>query len=163
MVKNNDNGFMFKKYVEQYCSIIPQKVHGKINCYSLFPNLKAVNNQNDVLNSLKDSINIINDLKSQNTSNESSNIPKLFNCSITEVNDDKIIKKINNLFNKTHQNVHACRNLKIKTIYEINIDSMNKSYESTKNSWISDNKKLNEQLLWHGTKNKILFLFLKME
>lgn len=162
LVKDRDFSNDFIKYTEQYCSIIPQKVHGKLICTKIFYDVKDVQKQNDVLDALKDSIETIEKLNKQDDKKENDTpVEKLFNCEIKKVTDENVINKIKKLYQKTHQNIHACRNLKVKTVYEITIDSMKKAYENTKKEWINKNKDLNEQQLWHGTKKQNIISIMK--
>ena len=161
LVKERDFGYDFTRYTEQYCMIIPQKVHGRLICTKIFRDEKDVQKQNDVLDSLKDSIETLEQMNNQKNEDKTVEEPKLFNCEIKKVTDNKVIEKIKKLFNKTHQNIHACRNLKVKTVYEINIDSMTKAYNDTKEAWIKAGKDLNEQELWHGTKKQNIISIMK--
>ena len=161
LVKDRDFGYDFIHYTEQYCSIIPQKVHGRLICTKIFRDLKDVQKQNDVLDSLKDSIETIEQMKNSENDTNSSEEPKLFNCEIKKVTDKKVIDKIKKLYQKTHQSIHACRNLKVKTVYEITIDSMKTAYENTKIEWEKLDKELNEQELWHGTKKQNIISIMK--
>lgn len=161
LVKDRDFGYDFIHYTEQYCSIIPQKVHGRLICTKIFRDLKDVQKQNDVLDSLKDSIETIEQMKNSENDTNSSEEPKLFNCEIKKVTDKNVIDKIKKLYQKTHQSIHACRNLKVKTVYEITIDSMKTAYENTKTEWEKLDKELNEQELWHGTKKQNIISIMK--
>ena len=161
LVKDRDFGYDFIHYTEQYCSIIPQKVHGRLICTKIFRDLKDVQKQNDVLDSLKDSIETIEQMKTSENDTNSSEEPKLFNCEIKKVTDKNVIDKIKKLYQKTHQSIHACRNLKVKTVYEITIDSMKTAYENTKTEWEKLGKELNEQELWHGTKKQNIISIMK--
>jgi poly [ADP-ribose] polymerase len=151
--KINDNytkyGFCPDKvinYVEDYCKLIPQKIKGRFEVYKIFPNISSVKNQYDILDSLNEALELIADMNDANITST-----KLFNTSIVEVTDDKIITKINNKFKKTHQSIHACRNLKVKRVFEIQIDKMNNDYNSLRNQWIKSGKRKNTKQLWHGT------------
>lgn len=161
LVKDRDFGHDFIRYTEQYCMIIPQKVHGRLVCTKIFRDEKDVQKQNDVLDSLKDSIETLEQLNNQKDEDKTVEEPKLFNCEIKKVTEEKVIENIKKLFNKTHQNIHACRNLKVKTVYEINIESMTKAYNNTKEAWIKAGKDLNEQELWHGTKKQNIISIMK--
>ena len=161
LVKDRDFGHDFIRYTEQYCMIIPQKVHGHLVCTKIFRDEKDVQKQNDVLDSLKDSIEMLEQLNNQKDEDKTVEEHKLFNCEIKKVTDEKVIENIKKLFNKTHQNIHACRNLKVKTVYEINIESMTKAYNNTKEAWIKAGKDLNEQELWHGTKKQNIISIMK--
>lgn len=161
LVKDRDFGYDFIRYTEQYCTIIPQKVHGRLVCTKIFRDLKDVQKQNDVLDSLKDSIETIEQMKNSENDTNSSEEPKLFNCEIKKVTDKNVIDKIKKLYQKTHQSIHACRNLKVKTVYEITIDSMKTAYENTKTEWEKLGKELNEQELWHGTKKQNIISIMK--
>ncbi|MBO5141977.1 MAG: hypothetical protein J6J11_09325 [Treponema sp.] len=161
LVKDRDFGYDFIHYTEQYCTIIPQKVHGRLICTKIFRDLKDVQKQNDVLDSLKDSIETIEQMKNSENDANSSEEPKMFNCEIKKITDKKVIDKIKKLYKETHQSIHACRNLKVKTVYEITIDSMKAAYENTKTKWEKLGKELNEQELWHGTKKQNIISIMK--
>lgn len=158
-VKNNNFNKDFVKLTEEYCAIIPQKIHGKLICTKIFSDVKDVQKQNDILDSLKDSIEIIEQLNKKNP--KKTIVNNMFNCKIEKVTDEKIIRQIKNLYRKTHQNIHACRNLKVKNVYRITIDSMKTAYENTKTEWEKLGKELNEQELWHGTKKQNIISIMK--
>lgn len=158
-VRNNDfSSSTFVTNVEMYCAIIPQKIRGKLICTKIFGSLRDVQKQNDILDALKDSIETIEQLSKTQTEDS---VEKTFKCSIKKVSDRKIIEMIKNLYYKTHQNMHACRNLKIKTVYAINIDKMSEQFEHLKEKWEALHKKLNLMQLWHGTKKQNIISILK--
>ena len=154
--KKDFDNIDFTKSVEKYCSLIPQKISKKFNPKEIFSNLDKVNNQGDVLNSLTDSIKTINELNKNPQNRE-----KIFNTSLKLVEDQKTIDYITHLFKSTHNNMHSCRNLKIKNIYEISIDVMNKHYEETESEWKVKGKDLNHMTLWHGTKKHNIISIMK--
>ena len=85
----------------------------------------------------------------------------IFNTSLKEVTDKAIIDKIINMFNSTKHNMHACRNLKIKRVFEINIKCMKDAFDKTIEDWKSKGKDLNKKLLWHGTKKHNIISIMK--
>ena len=155
-INNKDFGVDFIKAVEHYCSLIPQKVSRKFVPAEIFNNQDKINIQQDVLTSLTDSINIINEFNKDPKNRE-----KVFNTSLKEVTDKAIIDKIINMFNSTKHNMHACRNLKIKRVFEINIKCMKDAFDKTIEDWKSKGKDLNKKLLWHGTKKHNIISIMK--
>jgi predicted DNA-binding WGR domain protein len=66
-VEQRDFCTTFIKKTEEYCTLIPQKIKGKFDPCRLFFNMYDVNRQSDILDSLEDSIKIINDFKEGET------------------------------------------------------------------------------------------------
>jgi poly [ADP-ribose] polymerase len=153
-----DSGF--DRLVEQYCMIIPQKVHGKFIPTNIFRYASDARIQENVLNSLEDSLKLIEDLQKKDLAGKKDS-DKLFNASIVEVTDDAVIEKIKKLFKETHQNIHSCRNLKVKRVYEIRIDKMFENFNNTISAWKSQKKSLGRKQLWHGTKKSNIISILK--
>ena len=146
----------YVKQTEEYCKLIPQKIRGKFEPRKLFNNKWDVENQNNLLDSLENSIKLIEDLN-KNTDNK----VKLFNTSIVECTDAEVIEKITKKYQKTHQNIHACRNLKVKRVFEIKIDKMDNEYNELRADCISEKKRNNTKQLWHGTKSTNIISILK--
>jgi hypothetical protein len=122
-VLNHDYCYDYVKQSEEYCKLIPQKIRGKFDARKLFNTKYDVENQNNLLDALENSIKLIEDLEKN-----SDNKVKLFNTSIAEVTDNKVIDDIKALYNKTHNSMHACRDLKVKRVFEIKIDKMDNEY-----------------------------------
>ena len=156
-VEQRDICATFIKKTEEYCTLIPQKIKGKFDPCSLFFNMHDVNRQSDILDSLEDSIKIINDLKESDPDKKT----KMFNTSIKEVVDSEVINQIKKLYQKTHQNTHACRGLTVKRVFEINIDHMNTAYSALRTEWTDKKKRKNTKSLWHGTKKSNIISILK--
>lgn len=146
-VLNHDYCYDYVKQSEEYCKLIPQKIRGKFDARKLFNTKYDVENQNNLLDALENSIKLIEDLEKN-----SDNKVKLFNTSIAEVTDNKVIDDIKALYNKTHNSIHACRDLKVKRVFEIKIDKMHNNYNETREKWIADKKRKSTMQLWHGTK-----------
>lgn len=155
-INNKDFGADFVKSVEKYCSLIPQKVSRKFVPSEIFNSQEKVQIQQDVLTSLTDSINLINEISKDPKVRD-----KVFNTSIKEVTDKSIIDKIINMFNSTKHNMHSCRNLKIKRVFEVNIKSMQEAFNKTEEEWKAKGKDLNKKLLWHGTKKYNIISIMK--
>ena len=155
-VLNRDFCNDYVKQSEEYCKLIPQKIRGKFEPRKLFNNKWDVENQNNLLDALENSIKLIEDLN-KTTDNK----VKLFNTSIVEVTDNKIIDDIKALYNKTHNTIHACRDLKVKRVFEIKIDKMHNDYTETREKWIADKKRKSTMELWHGTKAANIISILK--
>lgn len=143
--KNFSNEFI--KNVEEYCSIIPQKVHGKFNPEKIFVTKQDIEQQSSVLDSLENTLTVIENLK-----NSTDNHEKMFNVICKEITDKKIIKHITSLYENTKQSIHSSHRLKIKRIYSICIKSMETTFEKTKEEWTSKKINFNLKELWHGSR-----------
>lgn len=158
--QNKYNDSEFTVLTEKYCTIIPQKIKGRFEARKIFNYKTDFTRQYDILNSLEDSLKIIEDLKIKDVKKKA-NTDKLFNVSLSEVTSASVIKRITNLFNKTHQSMHSCRNLKVKRVFELHIAGMERIYQETVDTWNKKDKPLNHQELWHGTKKSNIISILK--
>jgi predicted DNA-binding WGR domain protein len=149
--QNKYNDSEFTVLTEKYCTIIPQKIKGRFEARKIFNYKTDFTCQYDILNSLEDSLKIIEELKIKDVKKKA-NTDKLFNVSLSEVTAASVIKRITNLFNKTRQSIHSCRNLKVKRVFELHIAGMERNYQETVDTWNKKDKPLNHQELWHGTK-----------
>jgi predicted DNA-binding WGR domain protein len=73
-VLNHDYCYDYVKQSEEYCKLIPQKIRGKFDARKLFNTKYDVENQNNLLDALENSIKLIEDLEKN-----SDNKVKLFN------------------------------------------------------------------------------------
>lgn len=150
----------FTKKTEEYCKIIPQKIKGRFDARKIFNGMRDIQVQESVLESLSDSLKLIEALNNKNAGKKTKN-EKLFNASIVEVTSTRVINKIKKMYAATHQNIHSCRSLKVKRVFEIKIDKMEEEFQKTKTNWMNKNKTCNEMELWHGTKKTNLISILK--
>ena len=128
MVKIKDyreNSFL--PVLSDYLRIIPQDIGRKRpDPVILYPDLEAVQRQNNVLDSLEASLQVALQPKDgePNTS-----IEKVFDVKLHTVEDYGIISKIRDRHHTTRQRMHATYNLDVKKVYEIEIGSMKRMYE----------------------------------
>jgi poly [ADP-ribose] polymerase len=131
-----------KKLVEKYMSLIPQSIgRQRPSLKTLFGLKDNLDKHSSILDSLQASLDILKQAKTDN----SIDIKNPFDISIDVlVNKDKI-KLIHDLY-ENNKGEHECKSLRIKKIYNITINRMNKEYESL-------GKTFNPvERLWHGTR-----------
>lgn len=128
------------KDVEDYLTLIPQKVGLKINALVLFGSEKKIEYQKDILESLKASLDISFNDKNE-ISNEQEKNP--FNVEIKPIEDQEIIELIKKMFLGNIDKSHPSAKLKYSNAFHLNIKSM------TNNARF---KKGEGKQLWHGTR-----------
>jgi poly [ADP-ribose] polymerase len=74
---------------------------------------------------------------------------------LTLLEDKKEVDRIKKLYNKTRLQMHSCRHLKVKNVYNVHIETMARSFDK-------DGAKLDPVWeLWHGTRTANLLSILK--
>jgi len=147
----------FKQLNEDYFSIIPTKIQNLKEFYNLLITWEKIEAQEDICSSLLTSLEFIEKEKEKaiDSSKKESKIEKIFNTKIELIKDKKIIKHIQDYFEKSKNKNHGytTSSSKVKNIYSINIDKEQKQFNP---------KKLNNVMeLWHGTKVCNLLSILK--
>lgn len=127
-----------KKYVEQYLMLIPQKVGQKVDL-NLFNTEEKISYQQDILESLKSSL----DLSFSNMSQNIDQIKNPFNVNISPILETDIINNIKSMFINYKDQNHPSAKLKFSQAFHFNIKSMEDNAVFHKN---------NGQMLWHGTR-----------
>lgn len=138
-----------KSLLASYLMLIPQKVGRKLSVAGVLPDGESIQKQNGILDDLEASIAQVEELRKKKASGDSEakiEIEKIFNCEINVVEDSAVIKKITDFYNATRQKMHASYGLRIKSIYEVNIDAMTEAFEK------GGRKLGNIKFLWHGTR-----------
>lgn len=144
--------------VNSYLRLVPQKIKSRVYSISdVFPDEKSLLAQYDLLDNLTYAVSDFERIKkSTSESGELIKKPdkKLFETKISIVEDKDIIDKINKFYNATRQSMHLSYRLKLKRVYEIEIDKMNKDFI------VTSTKIGNICQLWHGTRiSNILSIF----
>lgn len=137
----------FASKLNQYLRLIPHDVGmRKITPQRIFPNPRSVQNENDLLDGLETSFIDVTTAPKKKTKKKD-DAPKVFEVDLYLVEDRNIIKKIDNLFEKSKKSMHYdVSKKKLHTVYAINIKAMREAFEK-KGKGIG-----NIMQLWHGTK-----------
>lgn len=151
----NRKAFKNQQYINlinQYLRLVPQKVGRKLDARTLYPDQAAITAQSDILDSLAASLKLVVAEPEEKAHRAE---VKLFEAKLTLVEEGKIIDRIRNFYRATRQSMHACHNLDVKLVYEVEVGGMKKAFEQ-------DGKRVgNIMELWHGTKVGNLLSILK--
>jgi predicted DNA-binding WGR domain protein len=136
----------------EYFFLIPNKVKNAREKRFLVFDEKNWETQRSVCESLLDTLDLISDLKKGKKElkeeAEKNDIPKVFDVSIEKLDDDKMLKKIVDMYESSKNSMHGHRprNSKIVNVYKIALGSQQKPFEKA-------SKEIgNVHLLWHGTR-----------
>jgi poly [ADP-ribose] polymerase len=143
----------YKTILNDYLMLIPQKVGRKLNPATLYPDLDAVQRQNDILDSLDASLQAV--LSRPSADGKPAEVGRLFEVKLERVNDAKEIARIRKKYRSTLQAQHVCAHLDVKTVYAVEIAAMERAYEE-KGQEVG-----NVMELWHGTRAANLLSILK--
>lgn len=148
-----------KALIASYLMLIPQKVGRQLTVKGVLPDGEAVVKQSGILDDLETSIAQVAVLRQQQAQAQQTATPapieKIFNCEINVVTDQSVIDEIAAFFKKGAKSMHASYGYKIKTVYELTIDSMTKAFEE------HGRKVGNIERMWHGTRPGNLLSILK--
>lgn len=162
------SGSRFVPQLEEYLSLIPQKVGSKRGWYETFFNEEnTFASQHEFLKQLSESLALREERKKAAAEAEASSgstddeiakkYENLFALKVSLLEDEKEFAKINKLFEAgKSRHHHASSQLKLKRVYVLNDDASLEAYEETK-------KRLgNVATLWHGTRaNNVLSILRK--
>jgi len=148
-----------KALLASYLMLIPQKVGRQLTVKGVLPDQDSIQKQSGILDDLESSIAQVAVLRQQQAQAQQTATPapieKIFNCEINVVTDQSVIDEIAAFFKKGAKSMHASYGYKIKTVYELTIDSMTKAFEER-------GKKVgNIERMWHGTRPGNLLSILK--
>lgn len=136
------------KVVDEYLRLIPQDTGRRRPTLALItPNISAVDKQVSILDSLQASLDMINsgddeeDKKKDDKPEE-----KIWDVTIKLNEDTALRKRIERLYNKTRQSMHACNNLNVHRIFEVSHNGMSAAFDAR------GAKVGNIWQLWHGTR-----------
>jgi len=155
LVKDQDYfNVKFTSLLNNYLRIIPQNIgRRRPEPQLLYPNLTAVQNQNNILDSLETSLEVA--LTRTNDMDEPQ-MDKIFDVKLNVENDLNVIERIRQGHHKTRQRMHATYDLDVKKVYNIEIGKMKQNFE--------ERGKLlgNVMELYHGSRSSnILSIFHK--
>jgi poly [ADP-ribose] polymerase len=140
----NDNDFITAN--ENYFKIIPTKISNlRIRSSYMLTNQKRIDEQFNICDTLEQTLKLM--LVQKDTAGEEK--PKIkeevFKVKINLVDDKKVIKRINDNFNKSKNSSHGAtvNNLSIENIYEVKLGREEENFrKDLSNVWE----------LWHGTR-----------
>ena len=144
--------------IERYLGIIPKDL-GRITRFKaedLFPNLKAVQDQNDILDSLAASLQLV----MQASANPTDTGPapaeeRIFQVQLELVEAPAEIQRVKTAFDSTRQAIHQASRYNVHQVWRVIHGNMNDAFE-TKGRAVGNIKEL-----WHGTKIGNLLSILK--
>lgn len=144
----------FIKTANLYLMRVPQDIgRGKPDLKVLYPSLKAVQDQNGILDALEASLQMAS-TTSDNGKNASEE-KKVFEVKLHHVDNGKIIDMIRKKYRSNLFSGHACSHLDVDTVYEVEIAKMANAFEK-------HGKNLGEiWQLWHGTRAGNLLSIMK--
>lgn len=144
--------------LNEYLSLIPRDFgRRRITPDYIFPNLSAVQRENDLLDGLRASFAgaIKPKTTKKKTSKKKDDEPKVFSVKLHPNADAAEVKRINDMFHKTKKSGHVTRGYGVKQVWDVEIETMAEAFKN-------DGAKLpNIWELWHGTKASNLLSILK--
>lgn len=139
--------------INHYLRVVPQKVGRKLDPETLYPDLAAIQNQNQTLDALEASLKMAT--APPDGAADPAPRPRTFEARLALVETGKIIDRLKKFYKSTWQAVHQSSSLDVKTVYEVEISGMARAFDE-------DGAKLdNIWELWHGTKTANLLSIIK--
>lgn len=134
-------------HINDYLMFIPQNIgRSRPSLQTLYPTLAEIQRQNDVLDALDASLQLVLSTPQVGVIVEETEQPKLFEVRLHSVTDGKILDKIRKKYQETRKSIHQSYALDVKKVCSVEIGSMNRDFEG-------DGAKLdNIWDLWHGSK-----------
>lgn len=155
LVAANKAGKKLGNLTNDYMMLVPQDIgHKRIVPSEFWANLQKVQAQKQILDNLQASLVTATSTPSRKSTVK---VPEslVFDCQLHLVDDKKEIKRIRDFYRKTNKSVHACSHLDVKTVYSVDINTVNSAFDKDgakmKNVWE----------LWHGTRASNLLSILK--
>jgi len=155
LLANNDYGSKMVMDINQYLRIVPQNIGmKKLEPQIFFPDLQAIQKQNDILDSLEASYKALQTpVQSDNDKEEI--LEQVFKVRLDAVSTESPeFKHIQQKYQATRKDIHVCSHLKVKNIFKVEIEDNVKAFET-------GNKVGNVMELWHGTKKANVLSILK--
>ena len=142
----------FVNKLNDYLMLVPQNIgRGRPDPKVLYPDLEAIQKQNNILDSLEASLQSVVTA----AEGEPRPAPKLFEARLDLVSDARVIERIRAKYRETQQTMHACHHLDVKRVFTMEVASMRRAYEQGGASVG------NVRELWHGTRASNLLSLLK--
>ena len=151
-VSQNDYSRYLEKLTDDYMMLVPQNIGmRRLNVKDFWNGLNAVQRQKSILDSLQASLTHALTPSQDNHPTQE----KVFDVELNLVEDEKVIRKLNDKYNQSKNGIHACQHLKLKRAYEVNISSEREAFQSM------GEPIGNVQELWHGTRVSNVLSILK--
>ncbi len=142
----------FLHKLNDYLMLVPQNIgRGRPDPKVLYPDLEAVQAQNNILDGLEASLQTV---LSAPENEAQAPLPKLFEAKLNLVDEAAQIARIRARYHATLQAMHACAHLDVKRVFSVEITAMQRAF-------VEGCKVGNVQELWHGTKASNLLSILK--
>ncbi len=156
LVQTKKFGVEYKKSVDNYLMLIPQKVDKKFDPVSFMGSQEKIKLQDNILDGLDASYaSVINNPKKDNSDIKTEE-PKLFNVKMSLLDDKSEFSRVEKIFNSTKKSMHySTYGYKLKDIYILDINLMTEQFEK------NCSKYSNAWELWHGTSSSNCLSILK--
>jgi len=154
--KDVQNSF-YGELLNDYLMLIPQDIGRKrIEPATFFSGLSDIRKQNDILDSLDASLQSLKTRPADaDDSDDTEEREKVFSVELNVCSDGKTFDYLNGKYKKSMNRSHQCSHLKIKRVYEVQIDLMHNAFKN-------DGKDVGGiRNLWHGTRAANLLSILK--
>lgn len=140
----------FQSQLEEYMILIPMDVgRGRFTTQTVFPNIKAVERQEQILDALEASIDTV-EATAQNTV---ADVPSVFKVDMS-IADAAETQRVIALYTDTSKGYHASSRLSVKNVWHLTIGGMAELFRN-------DGAKMKNRMeLWHGTRTANLLSIL---
>lgn len=158
-VEKNKQDDEFIKILQDYLQLVPQKVPARKGWHeNFFSKVSSFKSQGDLLDqleaSVKDSLEN-KKLEDESKVEEVQEIQRVFGYSLSIMEDPKELKRIEDYFKQTANQIHTSSNLKLKRVYILENEKATEKFE------VEAKNLGNVQELWHGTRAYNLLSILK--
>jgi poly [ADP-ribose] polymerase 2/3/4 len=135
--------------INKHLKIIPQIIPRRGVCaYELFPDVNAVQKQNQILDSLDASLQVA--LSNPDSTDDTPKPQKrIFDAKLYVVEDGKVYDRINQEYRKTSLSIHQSSDMRLNKVFTVDIAHMTSAYKEYSKEIV--NRGIGEQELWHGT------------
>lgn len=155
LIQAGDYGDAMIKQINKYLRIVPQSLGmRKLDPRNFFPDIHAIQKQNDILDSLESSFNVLSNTKENDSVSSSGITETVFKVRLETLDDEVERARILKKYKDTRKDMHVCAHLKIKEIYVVELEDNARAFE--------EGSKVGQiRELWHGTKKANLLSILK--
>jgi len=138
-----------------YMMIVPTIIgRTRLDIRDFWKDIGKVQHQKQIVDSLQASLLTASNIP-KSTKPISIDEPMVFDCQLNLVEDGKEIDRIRKFYRNTRKDAHVCSHLDVKTVYDVNINTVRESFEK-------DGAKMkNINVFWHGSAAKNLLSILK--
>lgn len=144
----------FISNLEEYLTLVPQNIGNKYIPKNILPDSNSIQKQNSILDALEASYVSVTTAKSDKDDSKKNDSPKIFDVSLSLIEDSNIVKSIfDNIIHSIKGN-HSCSYLRPKKLYEVSIPSMKRAFEEVKSLG-------NIKDLYHGSRSYNLLSILR--